>query len=177
MRQLRYSYSADVAYLEKLRSCKAVYSVRVRASALSEELAIPGTGQLVSLEDEVECAQALQALRDFEQQVREAKSALTAAIVDRSRILGTKTISLPDGYKVEIRGGPETKYDAAEIEENLRALGMPEQRIREIIVEEVSYKVSAREAKRAATANEEYAAVIEGAKVTEEKPHYVVIKR
>lgn len=143
---------------------------------MSEELAIPGTGALVDLSNELECAHALRDLRDFEQQVREAKAALTNAIVDRSRILGTKTIHLSDGRKAEIRGGSETRYDANEIEEGLRSLGMPEERIREIVVEEVSYKVSAREAQRAAAANEDYGKIIENAKETEEKPHYVVIK-
>lgn len=144
---------------------------------MSEELAIPGTGQLVSLDNEVECAQALAAVRDYERQIKEAKAVLTSAIVDRSRILGTKTIPLPDGGKAEIRGGPESTYDVTEIEENLRALGMPEDRLREIVVEEISYKLSVREAKRASGANSDYASVIENAKKVEEKPFYVSISR
>lgn len=144
---------------------------------MSEELAIPGTGEVVSLENEVQCVQALAALRNFESQVKEAKGILTQAIVDRSRVLGSKTIYLPDGSKAEIRGGPESVYDVTEIEENLRALGIPEERLREIIIEEVSYKLSVREAKRAAAANEDYAAVIENAQKTEEKPFYVSIRR
>ena len=151
------------------RSCR-------RGCPMSEELAIPGTGELVDLSDEVSCAQALMAVRDFERNIREAKAALTAAIVERSRVLGTKTIHLSDGRKAEIRGGSETTYDAHEIEEGLRALGMPEDRIREIIIEEISYKVSAREAQRAGAANEDYKSVIENAKRIEEKSHYVVIK-
>jgi hypothetical protein len=144
---------------------------------LSEELAIPGTGQLVDLEKEVECVQALAAVRQFESQIKEAKAILTAAIVDRSRVLGAKTFILPDGSKAEVRGGPEAAYDISEIEENLRALGMPEDRIREIVVEELSYKLSVREAKRAASANEDYASVIENAKRVEEKPYYISIRR
>lgn len=144
---------------------------------MSEELAVPGTGQLVSLDNEVECVQALSALRDFESQVKEAKAILTAAIVDRSRLLGSKTIHLPDGSKAEVRGGPESLYDIAEIEEGLRSLGMPEDRLREIVVEEISYKLSVREAKRAAAANTEYASVIDNAQKIEEKPFYVSISR
>lgn len=144
---------------------------------MSEEIAIPGTGQLVSLENEVECAQALSAVRDFEQQLREAKAALTQAIVERSRVLGVKTIHLPNGQKAEIRGGPESSYDIEEIEKNLRALGMPEERITEIIVPTISYKLSVREAKRAASANEDYASVIENAKKVEEKAFYISLSR
>ena len=144
---------------------------------MSEELAIPGTGQLVSLDQEVECVQALAAVRAFDSQIKEAKAILTQAIVDRSRVLGTKTIYLPDGSKAEVRGGPESIYDVSEIEEKLRALGMPEERIREIVVEEVSYKLSVREAKRASAANEDYASVIDNAQKIEEKPFYVSISR
>lgn len=144
---------------------------------MTEELAIPGTGQLVSLENEIECVQALQAVRDFESALREAKAALTSAIVEHSRTQGTKSIVLPDGTKAEIRGGPESVYDTHEIEENLRALGMPEDRIREIVIEEISYKLSVREAKKASSANEEYASIIENAKRVEEKPFYVSISR
>lgn len=144
---------------------------------VSEELVVPGVGELVDLSNEVECVQALVAVRNFEQQLREAKAELTRAIVERASLLGTQTLTLPDGSKAVIKGGAETVYDAHEIEEGLRALGMPEERIREIIVEEISYKVSAKEAKRASAANEQYEAVIENAKETVDKPRYVTITR
>lgn len=144
---------------------------------MSEELVIPGVGELVDLSNEVECVQALAAVRDFESQLKEAKAALTRAIVERASELGTKTLVLPDGSKASVKGGKEVVYDAHEIEEGLRALGMPEWRIREIVIEEISYKVSAVEAKRAAGANEQYDAVINNAKETIESTPYVSISR
>lgn len=144
---------------------------------MSEELAVPGTGEIVNLDDESQCVAALAGLRDFESMIKEAKSALTNAIIERSRVLGSKTLHLDSGLKAEIRGGEETVYDAEEIEEGLRALGMPEDRIREIVIETVSYKVAAIEAKRAASANEEYGKVIDSAKMTIEKPQYVSISK
>ena len=144
---------------------------------MPEELVVPGTGELVDLSNEIDCIHALAAVRDWELQLREAKAALTSAIIERARLLGTQTINLPDGRKAEVRGGSETVYDAQEIEANLRALGMPEERIREIVVEEISYKVSAREAKRAASANPEYESVIENAKQVVEKQAYISISR
>lgn len=142
-----------------------------------EELVLPNTGEIISLDDEVQCVQALVAVRDFEQQFREIKARLTAAIIDRAKVLGTQTLTLPDGSKASVKGGDEIVYDAQTIEDQLRQLGMPEERIREIVVEEVSYKVSAREAKRAAAANPEYEAVIEGAKTTVEKSTYITVQR
>lgn len=142
-----------------------------------EELVVPGIGELVSLDDENQCANALSALRDFEYSVREAKAILTAAIAERGRVLGTQTLTLEDGRKAVIKGSSETNYDAEKIEEGLRGLGMPEERIREIVVETVQYKVAAGEAKRAAAANEDYASVIDGAKIVIEKIPYVTIQR
>jgi hypothetical protein len=141
------------------------------------ELVIPGSGELVDLSDERQCVKALLAVREFEQQLRAAKAALTEAVVERSRLLGEKTITLSDGLRAEIRGGSEVVYDAQALEADLRALGMPEERLREIIIEEVAYKVSAREAKRAASANPQYAAVVASARHEVEKPHYVVVSR
>lgn len=138
---------------------------------------LPGTGELVNLDDQQGCVLALRAVRDFESQLREAKALLTEAIVDHSQKLGVKSFTLGDGTKAEVRGGPEATYDVAEIEEKLRALGMPEDRIREIVVEQIEYKLSVREAKRAASANADYASVIDNAKTVEAKPYYVSISR
>ena len=142
-----------------------------------QALVLPGTGQVVNPNNEVECVQALVAVRDFEQQIREAKSALTAAVVERARVMGTKTIHLPNGSRAEIKGGQEVVYDAQQLETELRALGMPEDRIRQIVREEVTYKVNAQEAKRAAAANPEYAAVVESNSQIVEKPHYLTVSR
>ena len=138
---------------------------------------VPWTGELVDTRDEAACVMALDGLREHEQLIREAKRALTDAVVERSRVLGTKTLALPGGLKAEIRGGPVTVYDPEQIEEGLRALGMPEDRIREIVVETVSYQVSAAQAKRARGANPEYAQVIDQHTRTEERALYVGLKR
>ena len=144
---------------------------------MSEELAIPGLGTLVSLDDEEACAEALSDLRAFEFQVREAKALLTAAIVERSRILGTKTIHLHAGGKAEIRDGSETVYDIEALESELRVLGLPEDRLAELIKETVTRTIDGKVARSVAAANPEYAAVIESARTVIERPSYVVIKK
>ena len=144
---------------------------------MSEELAIPGTGELVNLADEVSCALALDAVRDFERQLREAKSALTEAIIERAMVLGVRSFVLPDGRRAEVSAGTEIVYDAQAVENGLRAAGMPEERIAEIIEEQVSYRVRAVQAKRAAAANPAYAAIIEAAKTEQPRNRYVSLKR
>ena len=128
---------------------------------ISTELVVPGTGELVDLTDEVQVGRALAGLRQFRDQLKQADALLTDALVERSQVLGTKTIHLPDGVVAEISGGFEKVYDQQAIEQDLRNAGMPDERIREIVVEVISYKVNALKAKAAAGANPEYRAIIE----------------
>lgn len=141
------------------------------------DLLVPGTGQVVDLTNEVECSLALDAVRQFETELKGIKAVLTDAIVDRARVQGTKTLRLPDGRVANLSAGTETVYDAQRIEEGLRALGMPEERIREVVREEVTYKVDAVEAKRVASANEQYAEVIRDNSHVVQKPIYVSVRR
>lgn len=142
-----------------------------------EELVLPTTGELISVDDEVACIQALAAVRDFESQLREAKAILTAAIIERSKILGTKTIHLPAGGKAEIRDASEVEWDIETLEQELRDLGLPEDRISALIKETVVRSVNGRVAKSIAAANDEYAACIESAKTIVQKPAYVSVQR
>lgn len=141
------------------------------SSEFSTELIVPGVGQVVNLEDPFETALALAAVRDLEYKLREVKKDLSRALVYASEQEGRKTLYLGDdmGLKVEIKGGHETVYDAEEIELGLREAGMKEERIREIVVETTTYKVSAAEAKRAAAASARYKAVIDAHTRVEER--------
>ncbi len=141
------------------------------------ELAVPGTGELVDLNDEQSCARALATVRDFESELREVKGILTGAIVERSKVLGSKTIPLEDGRVATVSTDREVVYDAEAIEQAFRELGMPEERIREIVEETVTYKVKAVEAKRAAGANPEYDRVLKENARDVDKTPYVSIRR
>lgn len=142
---------------------------------MSEELIIP-TGELVELEDPQQVARALETLRSFEQQIREAKAELTFVLVEYSRHLGSRTITFENGQRAIIKGGSETHYDAEAIMEGLRQMGMSEARLSEIVQETVSYKVNAVEAKRAANANPDYAAVIDEHSRQVERRHSVELR-
>lgn len=135
------------------------------------------TGEVVRWEDPLDCTDALEAVRDYERTLRELKAELTRHLVEEAQRQGVKTLDLGDGRKVEIRGGAETVYDAEQLEAALRDAGMPEERIREVVVETVAYKVDARKAKAAASANPAYADAVEAARTVQEKPHAVSIKR
>jgi hypothetical protein len=142
-----------------------------------EELVLPHTGELVDLNDELACGVALDELRRVQAQIGHAVRAVSEALAARAAVLGTKTIPLSGGRQATIGGGTKKVYDAQEIEKGLRALGMPEDRIRDIVVETVTWTVKAVEAKRAAAANPAYADVIESAVTEVETPVSVSIRK
>ena len=123
------------------------------------ELAIIGLGELVNLEDGAQCARAIDAIRDLEWQLRAAKQELTRALVHASQQAGSKTLRY-EGVEAVVKGGTATEYDADSVYLDLLAAGMSEERAGEIVVETVTRKVSAAEAKRAAAANPAYAEAI-----------------
>lgn len=144
---------------------------------MSEELAIPGTGELVDLSDTPACVAALDALRNYESLIREAKATLTRAVIEEATRQGVRSIELPDGSRAEISPASEIIWDAEGMEEGLREAGMPEERISQIIEQTVTLKVKTAEAKKAAAANPEYARVVGEARSEQPKTQYVSIRK
>lgn len=137
---------------------------------------VPLVGTVVSLQAAGQVAQALSDVRDMEAQLRDAKRILTDALVSEAVARGTKTIHLDD-VTVEIRGGSEIVWDVQELEAGLLSAGAPQSLVDEIISTEITYKVDARRASRAAGANPRYAEVVERARNEVEKPHSVVLRK
>lgn len=154
----------------------AMARIRREREGEAGELVVPGIGTVVDLSDPQQCALALADVREIESMFAGTKRRLTEAIVEASKQRGTKTLHL-DGLTATIKGDSVTSYDAEEIEVGLRAAGMPEDRIREIVKETVSYRVVANEAKKAAGANPAYANVIDSHKTTKETDPHVTISR
>ena len=142
-----------------------------------EVFVLPHSGEVVSLSEEVTCAVALDEVRRMQAHLNEAVKVLSAAIAARGAVLGSKTVKLSGGRKAVISGGTAYVYDAQDLEQRFREAGMPEERIREIIREEITYKVNATEAKRAAGANPEYARALEAVRSEHEVPYRVDIRR
>lgn len=142
-----------------------------------EELVLPHSGEVVDLTDETACGVALDEIRRMQAHMAEATRLLSNAIAARAAVLGSKTIRLSGGRKAVVTGGTETSYDGPELMRRLRALGMPEDRIAEVVQEEVTHKVIAIEAKRIAAANPDYAKAVEAVRTVHEKPWSVQIRR
>lgn len=133
-------------------------------------------GQLVNLQDPTAVAIAISDLRHLEARIKEAKSVLVDAIHQYVGEAGRgKTVDLPNGVRVVVKNDRKVLWDAQQLEQDLREAGMTEERIREIVVEEVSYTVKAVEANRAASVNPAYAqAVAEARKEIPQRPSVTV---
>lgn len=135
---------------------------------------LPGTGEVIDLNDAGQVAAAMLYVRELERQVKEARSLLTEALVARSKIIGSKTLHTEAG-KVVVKGGDEVQWDAAGLRRDLLAAGMPADRVRDIVTETIELKVVASEAKRAAAANDAYAAAVQQNRTTRPKAAYVSV--
>lgn len=141
------------------------------------KLIVRATGEVVNLTDPLECAMALQSIRDLEGELRIMKLRLSEAIAEEASRLGTKTLALDDHWKAVLSGGREVEWDGEKLRADLTSAGMPLDRIDQIVERRVTYKVSATEAKRAAAANADYAAVVADCQTWVETPVRVSVRR
>lgn len=138
------------------------------------ELLDVATGQLLpaTVENAAIVLEAARAMKDRIQMViRDAEAYLAEA----SREQGTKTFHVP-GFKIELSGGESVSYDPEALAEALRVAGCPEERIAEVVVATVSYKVNRSVLRQLAGANPDYKAAAELAEVREEKPLRASVK-
>ena len=161
---------------EVLRDAEAIGADSIYAGdeavgfVLPKELMLP-SGELVDFSDPMSCAVALARVREMESFLRSVKGMLVEVFSQVARNSGDNNITLEDGTRVQVKRNYDTTWDHAQLEADFRKLGMPEERIREIIKEEVVYTVAAVEANRAAKANPQYAEAVERARTkTEARP-------
>lgn len=141
------------------------------------ELILAHSGQLVNLDDLSDVAKAYEEVARIKRALTEADRLLREAFAHHGRMNGTKTLYVEGVGKFEIKGSERTEWrDHEALADDLRAAGMPEDVVSEIVIETVSTKVDARRAARAAAANEEYAAIIERYRVTLERTPTITIQ-
>jgi len=124
------------------------------------EIMLPLTGELVSLAEPVQVCRALDQVRELKRQLDHVRAVLEDALRLESERQGTKTLHLGELTAV-VSGGEKVEYDFQELAYELLRLGLPEQRVGELIIQTVTYRVDQRVAKQLAGANPRYADAIE----------------
>jgi hypothetical protein len=142
--------------------------------ALPEELLNPFTGELVPSGDIARVAATLDDLREVRQRLNDAVALFTEAVIVESRRVGTRTLTA-GGVKLELSADSTIEWDVEELLK-LRDLGLPEARYDELVQQTVSFKVNGSVARQLEGASEEYAAVINRARIRVPRKQYVSLK-
>jgi hypothetical protein len=144
----------------------------------SNQLVVRVTGEVVNLEDPVECVDALVSVKDLRGELGWAIRRLTDAIAAQVAKRGTsgKTLEIGDGRKAVLSGGKAYEYDGRLLQTDLLAAGMPPENVAEIVEKQVVYKVDAVKAKKAASVNADYRFAVEANRTEVETPVYVSIR-
>jgi hypothetical protein len=134
------------------------------------------TGEMIDAKDAPRVAKYLADLREMKSGPLDAAiKACEAALIDYAEAQGKKTLRM-GGIAAEVYGGSSIEWDAELLQEGLREAGLPEDRLAEVVVETVTYKVVTQEAKRVAAANPAYAAAVAAARTDIPEPRRVRIK-
>ena len=151
-----------------------------RAAALVDldpRMTVALTGQLVNLADPLDVARAYADITEAKRQLDEAQGLMLDILRLESLRQASKTLHLSAELTVELTGGKRLEWDDERLEEMLRAAGMPENRLAELIVETVSRRVDGRVARQVEAANPTYAAAIRACRTEKPAPWRASILR
>lgn len=142
---------------------------------MGTDLVVPHTGEVLPLEDPAACAKLWREIRDLEDQLKFARSALAEAIIVDSEKQGKKTLRYEE-FEAKVSKDSETAWDH-EILLELVDKGLPESRFNELVTMSVEYKVNGQIARELAGANPVYKEIIERAKDTRYGVERVSVQR
>ena len=141
---------------------------------MSEELALPVTGELVPLDEPARVARALHELRELAGLIAEGRRICEQALADEAARQGTKTLHL-DGATATVSGGDRLQWDLDKLAELLEA-GLPDERYEELVRTTVTVKVDGNTARRIeAAGNPTYSRIIDEARSYEPGPIRVTV--
>lgn len=140
-----------------------------------EQYLVPIVGLAVDPYHAAEVADALAVVRRAKAQLDEARRDLEQLLALEAQRQGTKTIRAGD-FTVEVSGGPTTEYDT-EVLQRLLEVGLPDDRMGELIKTRVEYRVDRNVIRQLlGSGNPEYAEIIEKAASVVEHPWRVSVK-
>lgn len=139
------------------------------------ERLLPLLGQLVDLRDPADVAHALDDVRGAKRQLDEVRALLEQVLRLECQRQGTKTLHFGDVDAI-VSGGSRSDYDIERLVAELRAAGLPEDRLAQLVVETVSWKVDQRVARQLAAANPAYRDAIDRCRTTTPAPWRVSVE-
>jgi len=143
--------------------------------AAPETILNPLTGELVPTSDLQRVAETVDELRRAKGRLDAVIAALTDAVVEHSRVMGTKTFQLP-GLTASVGADTQIEWDYGLLQEGLHAAGCPQDRIDALVTVKVEYGVNGTVARQLSGANAAYKAAIEAAQTRVPKRPYLSIK-
>lgn len=126
------------------------------------EIAVPGVGSLIDLDEPAQVAMALRDVKQFASALSAARAVLEEAMVDEAMRQGTKTLRFGE-RTVKIGSDSELEWNLKALEGLIEA-GLPQDRYDELVTVTLTYKVSSAVANQIAGANPRYRRIIEDAK-------------
>lgn len=143
-----------------------------------QEYPVPLVGELVDLGEPAAVARALDTVRQAKRDLDDARRVLEAVLHRESQRTGSRTLRY-DGLEAVVSGGNErVEYpDPQELAAELRAAGLPEERIAEVVVETVDYRVDRSALRSVTSSNVRYARAAESAGRITQTPLRVAIKQ
>lgn len=127
------------------------------------EVVVPGTGELVRLDEPGEVARGLAAVREMKHLLDDVRATLEAALVEEARRQGTKTLHLGE-LEVTVYGGKELEWDFEVLEAGLRDAGLPPERLTALITHTVTRRVNQTVVRQLEGVNPDYAKAIAAAR-------------
>jgi len=138
---------------------------------------VPVTGQLVDLTQPAEVAGAIGDIDQAVRQLRELRDLLVETIVEECTRQGTKTLHLEHGLSAKVSGGTRPEYDLETLADLLRDAGLPEDRLEQLIVPRVEYRLDQAVARQLRGANAMYAEALNACRTDVPAPWRVTIER
>ena len=135
------------------------------------------TGQIIDLREPAEVANALSDVREAKRQLDAIRQLLEDVLRLESSRQGTKTLHLEDGLTAVVSGGNRPEYDLPVLADMLRDAGLPEDRLEQLIVATISYRLDQSVARQLRSANPAYAAALDACRRDVPAPWRVNIER
>jgi hypothetical protein len=138
---------------------------------------VPVLGTVVNVDNPTHVAETIADVDQAVELLREMRDMLVGLVVDEASRQGTKTLHLEDGIIAKVSGGSRPEYDLETLADQLRDAGLPEDRLEQLIVPRVEYKLDQAVARQLRGANPAYRQALDECRTDVPAPWRVTVER